>query len=656
MKRPGMLGLLWTQSSHPGLKRVWLAALIICSTLLPGAQPALSHGQAGKDPAGQDPVDKEGWVVLPVEDYRALHQAAYPVEAGPPPPPVEAALSRVDYDLKIDGDLATGEARLSVDVIKDGWVRVPMPSGLTVRDAQLDGRMVQLVTESKGTGPGSSYLLLSHTGRSVLRLSIVAPVSSVAGTDILQLPVGASAISRASIELPRKGVDVRITGGLLLERSETSDGTRWVANGRGNESLTFAWRRRVDDVRSTQPLRLRGSLTQVVGLGEDTTQLNAEVQIDVLQGSADEVKLRLPDQFAVNNVQGATVADWATSPQQLAVKFIEPVQQGARFVVTGEIKLPRDGQIDVPMLRLPAAERETGALAVEVMGAGEIKDRNASGLVEAEASEMGQLISSRQSPSLIAFRMQPAEGQSSRRLTLGVARYTPQSVLTANIEEARYSVLVTDDGKMLVQSRFAVRNNQRSFLKVSLPRTAVMWSATVAGRPIRPGLGPDGSMLIALEKTRGGEDAPAFIVEVAYLDRVQQWNAGGRTQLSLAAVDLPISKSGLLIHYSPLYRLIPAPGSFRVAPYEAPATAAMKPDSGASRPEPQVAATQPEKTANELVSRMKESGRASTPARNLPIRVAFPHFGPSIYLVSELTGENQTPIVAIDFQRDKKAR
>jgi hypothetical protein len=32
----------------------------------------------------------------------------------------------------------------------------------------------------------------------------------------------------------------------------------------------------------------------------------------------------------------------------------------------------------------------------------------------------------------------------------------------------------------------------------------------------------------------------------------------------------------------------------------------------------------------------------------------FPHFGPSIFLVSELTGENQTPTVEFDFQRDRK--
>ena len=177
---------------------------------------------------------KDGWVVLPVNEYRALRRAAFPADAEPVPPPVEATLSRIDYDLKVEGDLASGEARLTIDVIKDGWVRLAMPEGLMVREAQLDGHQVTLVTRPQEKGSGGSELLLSRTGRSVLTLKIVAPVSTVAGTDILQLPVSNAAVSHATVELTRQGVDVHITGGLLLEHSETATGSRWVANGRGS--------------------------------------------------------------------------------------------------------------------------------------------------------------------------------------------------------------------------------------------------------------------------------------------------------------------------------------------------------------------------------------------------------------------------------------
>ena len=38
----------------------------------------------------------------------------------------------------------------------------------------------------------------------------------------------------------------------------------------------------------------------------------------------------------------------------------------------------------------------------------------------------------------------------------------------------------------------------------------------------------------------------------------------------------------------------------------------------------------------------------------LPVSVSFPAFGPSIYLVSELTSENQFPAAEFSIQRDKK--
>src|SRR5256885_5317600 len=124
----------------------------------------------------------DGWVVLPVGEYTALKRAAAPAEPQPAEPPVEATLSRIDYDLKVDGDLASGEARLTVDVIKEGWVRVAIPGGLMVREARLDGHQVTLVARPAEKGPGGADLLLSRVGRAVLTLKIVASVSTVAGT------------------------------------------------------------------------------------------------------------------------------------------------------------------------------------------------------------------------------------------------------------------------------------------------------------------------------------------------------------------------------------------------------------------------------------------------------------------------------------------
>src|SRR5438045_1503861 len=126
-----------------------------------------------------------GWVVIPVDEYRVLRAKAYPVEHDPEPPPLDATLTRVDYDLHILGDLAAGRATLTIDVLKDGWVRVPVPPGLLVREARLDGKQVSLVPGSQGKGGAHLSALLSHAGRFELLLDVDVPVTSSAGDESL---------------------------------------------------------------------------------------------------------------------------------------------------------------------------------------------------------------------------------------------------------------------------------------------------------------------------------------------------------------------------------------------------------------------------------------------------------------------------------------
>jgi len=630
------------------------------------------------DSFAQTTVHSPGWVVLPVEEYRTLHARAYPVERDPEPPPVEATLTRVDYDLRIDGELASGRASLTVDVLKDGWVRVPVPLGLLVREARLDGKLVSLVPGSSGKAGGQLSALLSHSGRAVLLLDIAIPVASVTGEESIILPSTASGVTRASVHLPRQGVDVRLTGGLLSEKSESATESNWIAYGRGNESLTFAWRRKTEDHRATLPLRMRGSLTQLLGLGEDSTSVNAEVNVEVTQGAARFASIQIPDNVTVNQVLGAMVADWEVKANELTVKFLEPVEQNARFVVAAETRSPRDGQIGIPLFRLLGVERETGGVAVEVLGAGEIKDLKSEGLDSADATDLGELVSNRQSPSLVAFRFRAGDTKLTRSLSLEVARYTPQAVLLANVSEARYQALISSEGKMLVQARYAVRNNQRNFLKITLPAGATLWSATLAGKTVRPGQSPDGSLLLPLDKARAGEDAPEFAVEIVYLSRGSAWNDKGQFKLALPALDLAVSRTGLLVYHPPLFKVTPEPGSFRTEPYENPISSALNAPTahgGAAGgivgnvPSSSVAAAaladmdakdelkakRSQVATEALLDKFRADSATGKRAGILPIHVSFPAFGPSVYLVSELTAENQAPSAGLTYQHEKKA-
>jgi hypothetical protein len=615
-----------------------------------------------------------GWVVIPVEEYRVLRAKAYPVEHDPEPPPLDATLTRVDYDLHVRGELAQGHANLTVDVLKDGWVRVPVPAGLLVREARLDGKQVPLVPGPQGKGASHLCALLSRSGRAVLTLDVDVPVMTSSGNESISLPSTESGITRASVDLQRQGIDLKVDGGFLSERSEVSGETKWLAYAHGNEPLTLTWRKKTEDHHVELPLRMRGSLTQLTSLGEDATSIYAEASLEIVQGAAREVHIQMPQKITINQVSGAMVADWEMKNGELAITFLEPVEHSARFAINGEARLPRDGVIDIPLMRLLNTERDSGGVAVEILGAGEIKEQKAQGLEDADASDLGEMIASRQSPALAAFRARPGEAGATRSLSLNVARYDQQAVLMANIEEARYDVLMSADGKELVQARYAVRNNQRNFVKITLPPGASVWSATLGGHPARPGQSPDGSLLLPLEKSRGGEDAPAFVVELMYVTKATRWEEKGKETVTLPSLDLPISRTGMLLYYPPLFRVSAEPGTFRTEQYQAPVSAALAPTSeeavGANAPVGQPAQefdalkqaaraqSNDDKEKKDATQALLDSFRSKSLGGKvtgiLPVNVDFPAFGPSIYLVSELTSENQSPSAEFNFQRDKK--
>jgi hypothetical protein len=103
-----------------------LAEVYLASVLLAGAAFA------------QDATHSTGWVVIPVKEYNDLHAGAYPAASEPEHAPLGAALTRIEYDLRVQNGIASGRATLTVDVLKDGWVRIPVPAGLLVRLWYLD--------------------------------------------------------------------------------------------------------------------------------------------------------------------------------------------------------------------------------------------------------------------------------------------------------------------------------------------------------------------------------------------------------------------------------------------------------------------------------------------------------------------------------------
>ncbi|MFV1959735.1 MAG: hypothetical protein ACC662_10030, partial [Planctomycetota bacterium] len=102
----------------------------------------------------------------------------------------------------------------------------------------------------------------------------------------------------------------------------------------------------------------------------------------------------------------------------------------------------------------------------------------------------------------------------------------------AVVRAARAEVVLGRDGQARVRVTWRLFNRRRQFLRVRLPRGAVLYGATPAGRPIKPLEGPEGSLLLPIPKVPLG--GVGFAVAVLY-----RAPAGGRLPGSALEVTLP---------------------------------------------------------------------------------------------------------------------
>jgi hypothetical protein len=142
-----------------------------------------------------------------------------------------------------------------------------------------------------------------------------------------------------------------------------------------------------------------------------------------------------------------------------------------------------------------------------------------------------------------------------------------------------------------------------------------------------------------------------------YLQRATVWNAKGEARIDLPAVDLPVSRTGLLVHYSPRFEVEPKSGAFRPEADPGPWSGALRAATGsgaAAAPAPPPAA--PARPGDEaaalggLMERFRKD-MGKTTAGVVPVHVALPEIGPSFFVAAELTAESQAPVLDFTYKR-----
>jgi hypothetical protein len=127
-------------------------------------------------------------------------------------------------------------------------------------------------------------------------------------------------------------------------------------------------------------------------------------------------------------------------------------------------------------------------------------------------------------------------------------------------------------------------------------------------------------------------------------------------------MDLPVSRTGVTLYYPPLFRVSPEPGAFHAQAYEAPASEVLN---GQAAPAIQMGAQyqgaiaqsaeqrDAQREAQALADRYRARSGPGRSAESAHVQVSFPSVGPSMFLVSELTGESKGAVIELSYQKAK---
>jgi hypothetical protein len=293
---------------------------------------------------------------------------------------------------------------------------------------------------------------------------------------------------------------------------------------------------------------LRAEIMNTITLTETLVSGRTVVKYDIANAPVKEFRVRVPAAFRNVEIAGAQIRRRDETNGEWRVELQSKVRGEYLLTVTWE--LPRAGQSNLVELAGIAAvgvEREAGYLAIIARPPLQVSDQSGGGLLsKIDVRELPPWTGRADTTTVLAYRyLRPGY-----KLTLDAQRYDEAEVLQALIDSARLATVVADDGQVMTELTLNIRNNGRQHLEIELPERTKVWSAFVAGEPVRPSV-REGKLLLSLERDTAS-DAPVT-VELTFIGQDKFPKRSGTVSLVSPKFDLPMKNARWDLYLPPDY-------------------------------------------------------------------------------------------------------
>jgi len=458
-------------------------------------------------------------------DFAAQQAAAQPAERDPAPIPW--SLTDLRYEAAAD---ATGAVEIAANARlrvwqEDDWQLIPLfDQEIALASFEVDGVAATLAPDENDHWclPGSRF---RFTGPRATPTSL-------------------------ALRIPVKGATIASPQASAVTVTDTADGVTAALAVRPSDAFEVRWARPVPKpdgapaVAEAKP-HVVCTVNHTHNVSETHTFSTARLAYQVLKGEAERLRFSLPESATILSVE-ADEAVWNRTEGEGAQ--IVNVQGNHRWsgahevVVTYESAHATDedeGALSAPVAWVRALDvaRQTGHAAICPQGNVELTPTSAQAVTRIDPAELPAAARIAAGlPVLMAFRYADATPE----IVLAVRRLQDVPVRPAIIDRAQFATVLTEHGTTFTRATYLVRNNAQQFLRVRLPDGAVVESAAVMGKPVKPAREDNSEAVLVPLATPGAEGAVVTAELVYSCELPPAEDLTATVDLTAPAVDLAV--------------------------------------------------------------------------------------------------------------------
>lgn len=488
-------------------------------------------------------------VTLPWSDFKTLYEKGLAPDEPPPAAPRDYTIDRATYTGRVAG---TGEdaylvlqVTLQGHVLKQkGWASVPLAStNAALRTARINGRDGAIYPQSN-----LYHLLTDKPGPFTAELELAVPLFEANGETGFSLPVPAAGASNLTlvVESPEE-LALAMTGGKGQEVRRSGNLWTLTAPVPATGNLAVSWSRKVREEEQVKVSRVYAETHVLVGVAEGFLQGRATVNYTVLHKGVQRLRVQLPKDVTVLEVEGPGIDDWNQGADGVVDVALNFEALGAYRLLVDYERALTAGSGTLPVPRVLDVAREKTWIGVDARSAVELVAGTAQNASPVDVRELpAAIVGQTDHPVLLGWKARGGEVT----IPLEVKAHPDVDMLVTLVDATIAETLVTPDGRRMTRVRYAVRNNRNQYLRLQMPEGAEVWSASVAGRAVKLGRG-DAGLLVPLVRSdpSAGGALSAFSVELVFVENGASLGTGGTARAELPKVDAPTSQLQWTVYF-----------------------------------------------------------------------------------------------------------